>query len=115
MRPFVGLNEDFNFNDVSGFDENIPDWLIEGVHVQLESDERGVIKAASFGRATVELEKDSSVRYTTSHHNISLVTPDVGEISLSPVAIMWPLREDFCVEIMTRLSLCNCLTILKLL
>jgi len=81
----VGLNEAHNDNDVSGsiitnpVDENIPDWLIEGVHVRLESGERGVIKAASFGMATVELEQDSSVSYTTSFHDISLAIPDLRD------------------------------------
>jgi hypothetical protein len=106
-RPFVGLNEAHNDNDVSGsiitnpFDENIPDWLIEGVHVRLESGERGVIKAASFGMATVELEQDSSVSYTTSNHDISLAIPIYVIISLSPVAVMWLLRENLCLEILT--------------
>ena len=84
-RPFVALNEAHNVNDASGsiiinpFDENIPDWLIEGVHVRLESGEIGVIKAALFGMATVELEQDSSVSYTTSYHNISLAIPDLRD------------------------------------
>ena len=100
-RPFVALNEAHNVNEASGsiitnpFDENIPDWLIGGVHVRLESGEIGVIKAALFGMATVSWSKTVQ-SVTPPHITIILLRFQIYAImSLSPVVVMWLLRENF--------------------